>query len=78
MAVKGVGKIYRQNNLKKLFWRYASQHCMNQRNKNLYSQPKSPDGRGIFPSGKANFRRNNCVYFKKIQRRMTGKGPVRW
>ncbi len=34
--------------------------------KNLYSQPKPPDGRGIFPSGKANFRRNHCVYFKKI------------
>jgi hypothetical protein len=29
--------------------------------KNLYSQPKPADGRGIFPSGKANFRRKNSA-----------------
>ena len=34
--------------------------------KNLYSQPKLLDGRGIFPAGKANFRRNNWVYFEKM------------
>jgi hypothetical protein len=45
--------------------------------KNLYSQPKPPDGQGIFPSGKANFRRNHCVYLKKIQRGMAGKDPVK-
>ena len=39
---------------------------------NLYSQPKPPDGRGIFPSGKANFCRNSSVYFLT---RHGGKGP---
>jgi hypothetical protein len=45
-------------------------HCVlpyrGQESKNLYSQPKPADGRGIFPTGKENFRRNHCVYFQKI------------
>ena len=35
-------------------------------NKNLYSQPRMPAGRGIFPSGKANFRRNTLCIARKF------------
>ena len=34
--------------------------------KNLYSQPRMPSGRGIFPSGKANFRRNTLCIARKF------------
>ena len=45
--------------------------------KNLYSQPKPADGRGIFLPDEANFRRHTCVYGKKIERSMAGKDPLR-
>ena len=35
-------------------------------NKNLYSQPRMSAGRGIFPSGKANFRRNTLCIARKF------------
>ncbi|MDE6954552.1 MAG: hypothetical protein K2P18_02155 [Oscillospiraceae bacterium] len=34
--------------------------------KNLYSQPRMPAGRGIVPSGKANFRRNTLCIARKF------------
>ena len=41
-------------------------HKLHIRIQNLYSQPRMPSGRGIFPSGKANFRRNTLCIARKF------------